>query len=381
MYLRALQRQKGLFADDGGPLYDTTETLLLDAHDYYMHVRSLGMKLHTTGSKQMCYVAMGDIDPKLGDLMLAVNGQDIPIKRSFEVRQLGLHFGADVNGNLKVNIRDYIDRLKIAVAQLRMLSDLLPSSVLSILIRAYCVSIFSYNITVYLPILWKQGDKQLGELRYWYCSLKAIATAGCMDVMKGSNSSKTLSVGTKTEDCLTELSGLETLEEIYFMSCCSHIPQIQNLYKFELLDESIGLNLRTNRFYSKSKMLKGRISPLVTLFDTINLIKDGDFVAAKGMIKGMSFLKSVEADFKNHSNKQIRAIQKGVSLHVCDKLIDCARAKSKFTDELWNLVMSKLDYIKSAKSTLMKLVNSRDVYKENIVKSPLLLTKFSTVKY
>lgn len=61
MYLRALERNKGLFADDGGPLYDAIQKLLADAQDYYIHVRKLGMRLHITGSKQMCYVAMGQL--------------------------------------------------------------------------------------------------------------------------------------------------------------------------------------------------------------------------------------------------------------------------------------------------------------------------------
>lgn len=381
MYLRALARQKGLFADDGGPQYDNTGSLLLDARDYYKHVCNLGMKLHTSGDKQMCYMAIGKIDPNLNDLSLKIENQIIPIKRSFEVRQLGLYFGADVNGNMKINISSYIDRLKMAVVQLRALSDLLPSSVLVILIRAYCVSIFSYNIVVYLPILWHQKDKQLDQLRYWYCCLKAVASAGCLDVMKGSNKSKSLKVGSETEDFLTELTGLETLEELYFMSCCSHLPQLHNLHKFNLLDESIGLQARTNKFFVRKKILKGRISPIATLIESINLIIDNDPVSARGMVKGIDFLKSVEVDFKHLDGRSIRAIQKAISLHACGKFVDCSRARSKFTDEKWRLIQSNFEYIESKKASLIKLATSREIYKSNIVISPLLFTKFSTKKF
>lgn len=323
----------------------------------------------------------GSIDPTLGDLSLDVDNQVIPIKRSFEVRQLGLYFGADVNGNLKINISDYIDRLKMAVVQFRTLADILPTSILVILARAYCVSIFSYNIVVYLPILWYQKDIQLERLRYWYCSLKAVVSSGCLDVMKGSNRSKTLKVGSSTEDLLTELTGLETLEEIYFMSCCSHLPQLHNLFKFDLLDGSIGLNSRTGKLFLKKSVIKGRISPIAALIESVNLIIENDPVAARGMIKGNCFLKSVEVDFKQLDNKQIRALQRAISLHVSGKLLDCSRARSKFSDDQWRLIQSNLDYIKSKKSSLINLADSREVYKSNFVKSPLLFSKFSTVKF
>lgn len=337
MYLRAIQKQKNLFADDGNPLYKSTDVLIQDARDYYKHVTSLGMRLHTEGDKAMSYLAIGEVDENLGDLKFSVDSKDILVKRTFEVRQLGLYYGATKGGKLKILIDNYIDRIKPVVAQLRAVSDLLPTSVLNIMIRSYCVSIIGYNIAIYLPILWYQKDKQLDSLRYWNTCLKAISTAGCLDVMKGSNVSKTLQTGTRTEKVLSELSGLETLEELYFMSCCSHYPQLLNLRDFDMLDDSVSLNVRTGKLMVRKASLKGRISPISTLVDSVNLIKDGGLKSAKVFMKGNCFLKSVENDFKNVNSRSVRALQRAISLDICGKLDD-PRTRTKFSSEQFQFI-------------------------------------------
>lgn len=148
-----------------------------------------------------------------------------------------------------------------------------------------------------------------------------------------------------------------------------------------MLDKSVDLHVRTNRLIVKSEILKGRISPIETLLDSINMIIDSDPVAAKKKVKGICFLKSVEKDFKGWPNKHLRVLQRAISLHIGDKLVDCPRARLKFTDDQWKLVQENLQYIKSCKISVVKLTEERPVYLQNIVRSPLLFTKFSDKKY
>lgn len=114
VYLRAIPGQKNLFADDGAPLYKLISSLTSDAADYIRHVNSLHMKLHTTGSKAMSFMALGKVDHNLGDIELVVDSKDYTIKRVFSTKQLGLCYSADKNGKYLISISHYIAKLKNA---------------------------------------------------------------------------------------------------------------------------------------------------------------------------------------------------------------------------------------------------------------------------
>lgn len=90
VYLRAIPGQKNLFADDGAPLYKLLSNLTSDAADYISHVNNLHMKLHTSGSKAMAYMALGKVDSNLQDINLTVDSSSYTIQRVYDTRQLGL---------------------------------------------------------------------------------------------------------------------------------------------------------------------------------------------------------------------------------------------------------------------------------------------------
>lgn len=228
---------------------------------------------------------------------------------------------------------------------------------------------------MYYPILWFHAHKDLGSLRYWYTALQALASAGCRDVMSWSNSSKTLKQGSRLEDICAELTGIPTLEEIYLSTAASHYGQLLNMYHLGFLGPSVRLNKRTNRLAFIGNVQKGRISPLEPLFFSINNLVDSDLTRVKASIKTSSFLQIFEKD-KNLNKKFVRTIQKAFSLAAFG-LLDTDRSRSKFSAAEIDFIDKNRDLIDSNLNSIRTLCNSRKIYQQHVLKTPLCFTSDS----
>lgn len=377
VYLRAIPGQKNLFADDGAPLYKLISTLARDAADYISHVMDLHMKLHTTGSKALSYMALGKVDSELSDLNLTVESQKYTIQRVYNTRQLGLFYSVDKNGRYLISISHYISKLKNAFFSLSFVAKFLPSSVLVVIIKAYLMSVVSYGINIYYPILWFHNHPDLDSLRYWYTSLQALASAGCRDVMSWSNRTKTLKQGSCVEEICAELTGIPTLEELYLFNAASHYPQLLKMHKLDFLGPSVRLNKRTNRLAFIGNTQKGRISPLEPLFMSINNVIDSDLTKLKGSMKSECFLKQFECnDFRKD---KIRTLQIAISL-ACFDLLETERSKKKFTADEWVFLNANSKFIKSKVSSLKAICRTRKTLHQSLLKAPLQFTTESRLK-
>lgn len=376
IYLRAIPGQKNLFSDDGAPLYRAFSTLVSDAVDYIRHTTNLHMKLHNSGDKAMAYMAIGRIDSDLGDVEVQVDNVTYKISRTYATRQLGLFYSVDKSGKYLVSIAHYITKLKNAYFALVFAAKFLPSSVLIIIIKQYLMSVVSYGILIWYPVLWFHKHQDLDSLRYWYTSLQALASAGCRDVMSWSNRTKTLKVGSSLESVCAELTGIPTLEELYLTSAASHYPQLLKMHDLGFLGPSVKLN---KRLYFVGTTLRGRISPFEPLFFSINNLIDQDLTKVRGDLKTTSYLKQLEKD-KNLDSKLVRTFQKAVSL-ASFGILHTERSRNKFSAQELKFLDSKSEEIKLSASSLKTLVDSRKIIQQHVAKLPPSFTAESSQKF
>lgn len=234
------------------------------------------------------------------------------------------------------------------------------------------MSVVSYGISIYYPILWFQKHKDLESLRYWYTSLQALASAGCRDVMSWSNRTKTLRQGSSLEEICAELTGIPTLEELYLYTAASHYDQLLKMHKLNFLGPSVRLNKRTNRLALISSAQKGRISPLEPLFHSINNIIDPDLTKIKGAMKSPGYLKQLETD-KSIDKSKIRTLQKAISL-ACFDLLHTERSRKKFTPDELVFIDRHKQQIKANATAVRHSCQSRKILHQYLLKSPLLFT-------
>lgn len=327
----------------------------------------------------MSYMAIGQVDPDLADLSVKVNDSSYTIQRAFSTKQLGLIYSVDRSGRYIISIAHYIAKLKNAFFTLSFSAKFLPSSVLIVIVKAYLMSVVSYGISIYYPILWFHSHPDLDSLRYWYTSLQCLASAGCRDVMSWSNRTKTLKQGSNLEHVCAELTGIPTLEEIYLYTAASHYQQLLKMHRLGFLGSSVRLNKRTNRLAFIGNTQKGRISPLETLFASINNIIDQDLTKIKGAMKTTSFLLQFEKD-KSIEKSKVRTFQKAFSL-ACFDLLNTDRSRNKFTSEELVFIDANTDLIKNKVRCVKWLVQNRPVLHQHLLKSPLIFTTQSKEKF
>lgn len=241
------------------------------------------------------------------------------------------------------------------------------------------MSIVSYGILVYYPILWFHDHKDLDTLRYWYTALQALASAGCRDVMSWSNRTKTLKQGSNLEDVCAELTGIPTLEEIYVCTAASHYGQLLKMHKLGFLGPSVRLNKRTQRLAFTGNVQNGRISPFEPLFYSINNVIDPELTRLKPALKTDSALQQLEKD-KNIAKNDVRVLQKVFSL-ACFGLLNTERSRKKFSAQELTLIDQNSEFIKTKVASVKNLCDSRKILKQCILKNPLPFTIDSKVKF
>ena len=216
-----------------------------------------------------------------------------------------------------------IDKIKTAFFTLQTVSVFTPASVLAVVVKAYIMSLVSYGITVWWPILMAERDqKQIKSLRYWYTACCLMVCYNRRDLMGWSNRTKTLSPGTNTEASIAVLSGVPTLDELYIASCISHHDQILKMVKLGWLNGLVSLSksTRRTRLVYHGKVLRGRVSPLAQMVRVLNSIRDPDLQRAKNNMKTDGLLRIFELQREELPPGCAREFQKVVTLEVFGKL-------------------------------------------------------------
>ena len=376
VYMNAVK--KNIFADDSFPIYQDLLTLKSDAISYLNHVSQLEMKVHLTGSKAIAFMAFGKIDSTLGDFQILVNNEPILIKRDYSVKQLGLVYEASKEGALSFDLSDLIGRVRCASFALQRASVRTLATTLISTVRTFIIPAISYACCVWYPIVkFNKNDKQLKQLRYWYCCCLAVCGFESKTLLGWANSTRTLSDETETEMKLAHLTGLPVLSSIYQNSCLSHFPQVQRLHELGWVD-SIKIASRRISWkfvYVKKAISKAgdrRVSPLQMLLDVIGAVRSHDLVSIRKALTIDSELKALETLYgKNYSKNKIRIFQRILSLYLFGKL-ECEFTKKLLDDDDRSFIGSdaNMKTVRKRARIVMNNVEDRSSVVQKILQAP-----------
>ena len=337
---------KALFADDSLPLYLDQVLGIDDAEQFVDFVNENGMEMHSTGSKAAVYIAFGKEAPKdtQNEWLLATNQGSVTVKRTWKIRQLGLDIAADpVTGRATILLEKLIDKLKHASVAIRVLATGTLTSLMIDLIRPYLISLISYCIVVWYPIMMIYDVDSVNRVRYWYYSVLCYACTDTKQLLSWSNSHHTLRKGHSCEQKFKDLCGLPTLEELYIASTKAHFPQIRNMVSKGWLDRIIWDNRDKLHYLCKSQICKGLVSPLHAAVEVLNTFGYGKlYFDTKD-----SWLVSVEKELKELkvSNEEIRLFQRAITAQHFNIQAEYLK-RTKVSDKIRNFVKNKEKHIR-----------------------------------
>ena len=305
---------KAYFADDNLPIYLDQEVLWSEAADFVDFMYRNGMEMHVKGSKAAVFLVFGKRAPtvNLDAKFLNTDMGMVEIKRSYGIRQLGLDIIANPsNGRAEIELDKIINRLKHASVSIRVLSQRTISSVMLELVRTYLISVVSYGIIIWYPLMSNYDVKKVNSLRYWYYSVVCYICADSKQLLSWSNSSHTIRKGHSCETRFKELCGIPTLEELALASTKAHYPQILNMVQKGWL-KNIVYEGRLKLHYLRGFDLhsKKAISPLRVCIDLLN---EHGYDKIHFNTKD-SWLMLVETELKNLTKEEIRFFQRTITV-------------------------------------------------------------------
>ena len=304
---------KNLFADDSLPLYEVLDKLTEDAEDFADFCIENGMKMHTEGSKAAVYIAFGKEAHKDKNNLIRLATLDGPVevKRSWKIRQLGLDIIVDSKGRASICLERLINKLKHASVAMRGLSEGTLTGTMIDLLRTYLISLVSYCIPVWYPILAKYDNETIKSVRYWYYSAVCYTCSETKQLLSWANSSHKMRKGNSCELKFKELCGMPTLEELAVASTKAHAPQIRNMMRLGWLDGIIYETFRNKLQYLQVFHIKKKfVSPLRVFIDILN-----QFGEEKIKFDSKdSILVQVESELKGLTKNEIRLYQRTISL-------------------------------------------------------------------
>ena len=362
---------KGLFADDGLPLYRSISTMEMDAKAFVEMVYGDSMALHLEGEKALNYLVIGIEQASLCSDTLLIDTNcsagSVEVLRSHRLKQLGVYFKV-VKGRIYFDMEVLIGRLKSASAGLARISSKSVTSQMIKIVHTYVKSVVQYAICVWYPLLRDYDPTQLNSLRYWYYSSVAYCCMDSKEIMSwGCNAFKSMRAGISVENRLKVLTGLPSLEDLYRQSCVSHYDQIVNMVKLGILKEVVKVRNGKLLYLRSSDIIRSlgcrRVSPLKCLIEEVDLIsKERDQMSLGGGFKSVGggkltpWLAKVEEWLKPVRNRsEIRQWQKCITLEYFELWSDCVDRKRlsdtdiDFYRERSSLIVGFVDRIKRQK--------------------------------
>ena len=305
---------KNLFADDSLPLYQVLSKLADDAEGFSDFCTENGMKMHTEGSKAAVYIAFGKeaaLD-KTDNILLATLEGPIEVKRSWKIRQLGLDIIAESKtGRASICLERLINKLKHASIAMRSLSEGTITSTMIDLLRTYLISLVSYCIPVWYPILSKYDVETVKSVRYWYYSAVCYTCLESKQLLSWSNSTHKMRKGHSCEMRFKQLCGMPTLEELAVASTKAHAPQIRNMMRLGWLDGIVYETLRNKLAYLQVFYIQKKfVSPLRVFVDIINEFGEDKLI----FDTKDSILVQVEKELENLTKAEIRLYQRTITV-------------------------------------------------------------------
>ena len=304
---------KSLFADDTLPLYELAEDLIEDGQDFADFVSQNGMELHTTGDKAAVFIGFGkkSTELNLDKVNLASINGTIEVKRSWQIRQLGLDIRADARtGRAEISLEKLINKLKHASIAMRVLAEGTLSSLMIDLLRTYLISCVSYGITVWYPLMSNYDPQSVNAVRYWYYSAVCYICTETKQVLSWSNSSHTMKKGHSCEQKFKDLCGMPTIEELAIASTKAHFCQIHNMVNLGWLKDIIYKNRDRLIYLTTCQIQKKMISPLKIFIDVIDKYGPDKL---KFESKD-SWLVQVEKELAGLSKQEVRFYQRAITL-------------------------------------------------------------------
>ena len=307
---------KALFADDSLPLTEEITDMIEDAENFANFAYNNGMSLHTTGDKAAVFIAFGRgaVNESLGEISLSTDFGMVDVKRTWKIRQLGFDvFAHQSTGQAYILLDKLIDKLKHASIAMRILSVGTLSSTMISLVRTYLISLVSYGIICWYPIMSIYDPGQVKSVRYWYYSVVSYICTDTKQLLSWSNSSHTISMGHSCELKFKQLCGLPTLEELTIASAKAHYPQIRYMLKLGWLDRIVYETARQKLVYLCVPQIKKKfISPLKVCIDILDKFGyDKLFFETKD-----SFLVQIEIEeeLKDLKKEEIRLFQRTMTI-------------------------------------------------------------------
>ena len=304
---------KNLFADDSLPLYGALDRLVDDAEGFVDFCAENGMQMHTEGSKAAVFIAFGKeaSHDATDSIRLATLCGPIEVKRSWRIRQLGLDIISENNGRASICLERLINRLKHASVAMRTLAEGTLTSTMIDLLRTYLISLVSYCIPVWYPILSKYDVETVKSVRYWYYSAVCYTCLESKQLLSWSNSTHKMRKGHSCELRFKELCGMPTLEELAVASTIAHAPQIRNMMRLGWLDRIVYETLRNKLQYLQVFHIQKKfVSPLRVFIDVLN-----EFGEEKIAFDTKdSILIQVEKELKNVTKAEVRLYQRTITV-------------------------------------------------------------------
>ena len=307
---------KALFADDSLPLTEDPNDMIEDAENFANFAHNNGMSLHTEGDKAAVFMVFGKgavVEP-LQEISLLTDFGRVDVKRTWKIRQLGFDVAAhQANGRALVMLDRLIDKLKHASIAMRVLSAGTLSSTMISLVRTYLISLVSYGIICWYPLMSVYDPAQIKAVRYWYYSVICYICSDTKQLLSWSISSHTMALGHSCEIRFKELCGLPTLEELCIASAKAHYQQIRQMLKLGWLDRIVYETARDKLVYlCVPQIQKKFISPLRVCIDILDKFGcDKLFFDTKD-----SWLVKLEVEdlLKDISKEEIRLFQRSMTI-------------------------------------------------------------------